>query len=113
MALLIAEPSPAWRTGIDDMSVAVRGATTSAIPTPKTVDAAMTPVTTSAGGTSDDGSFMDGRHGCESTGVRPSHARPIATTTGPTARKRLAPTCPATVPTRVERAVSRMLTGRT
>src|SRR3954470_10142002 len=84
IALLIADASPAFRVGADDISVDVRGATTIVIPAPNTSIAGRTSTSVDAGGTNDAGSEMSVRHGADVDGMRASQSMPPAMSNGPT-----------------------------
>ena len=75
-ALLIAEPSPALRLGIEPMSVLVSGATTSEMPSPNVISAGSTSMNTDAGGISVDGFRTRPSTARTSPGSRPTRAWP-------------------------------------
>src|ERR1700716_1941108 len=91
IALLIAEPSPALRTGTDVMSALVSGATSIMIPTPNTIDPGKKSVKYEAGGKYVLGSPSCNRHGVLSVGTRANHRTPTAMITGPIAMNQRGP----------------------
>src|ERR1700675_2091697 len=109
--LLIAEPRPENRLGREFISVLVRGATTSEIPTPKSTIAGMTSIQTPSGGTRLDGVSKDAFQPGESAGRRAYQSIATAINAGPPTRNRRAPSRPARVPTRVDRTDRRMPVG--
>ncbi len=111
MALLIADATPAFRTGTDDISVDVSGATTSDSPTPNSTMNGRTSTSTEPGGAIVAGSSNASRHGSEVAGIRANQARPAAMSSGPATRNGRAPYRPASAPTRVDSTVSRIPVG--
>src|SRR5690606_23224888 len=110
-ALLIAEPSPALRTGIELINAVVKGATSNAIPRPNTVWARRTSMRTPAGGTQLDGSPTSSIQVGESAGMRASHSNPAAMISGPMVMNARGPNCADQRPAGVDSVVSRMATG--
>src|SRR5687768_2517718 len=110
-ALLIADPRPALRTGMELMSAVVSGATSSAMPTPNTSCPSTTSTSAPPGGTQVLGSATSRRHGGESGGMRENHSRPAAISAGPTVMNRRGPSRAAQVPAGVESVVSMIATG--
>src|SRR6476661_2986763 len=89
-ALLIAEPRPENRVGIEPMSVEVSGATTSEMPTPKSRIDGRTSMNTSSGGTNVDGSLIAIFQGADVAGSRAYQTSPAAMSSGPAVRNRRA-----------------------
>src|SRR5690349_16066157 len=102
IALLIADPSPENRCGIEPMSVLVSGATTQAMPRPNVRTAGNTSVRYPIDGTSDAGRSRLGVQAGEVAGSRVNHSRAAAMSVGPRVRNVLAPTRPTIVPIRGE-----------
>ena len=111
-ALLIAEPRPEFRAGIELISVLVSGATTIPIPTPNAMFAGRTSIRASTGGIRVMGRPSSASHGCVEAGMRASHSWPAATTSGPTTRKMRDPKRPVRPPTRAESDAIRIPDGR-
>src|SRR5262245_62421093 len=82
-ALLIADAIPAFRDGTEFISPVVSGATSSAMPVPKTNPTMSGPVSASTGGTRVDGSSRVAVHGCAVGGTVSHHSAPAAMTGGP------------------------------
>src|SRR3954453_19670890 len=77
IALLIADARPALRTGTELISVAVRGATTSEIPTPIRRTEGTMPTSTEVGGISEPTSVRRASNGAGGGGMRqPTAVRP-------------------------------------
>jgi hypothetical protein len=74
--LLIAEPRPALRVGIEPMSVLVSGATTSEMPSPNVIRAGSTSMNTELGGISVDGFSNEAFHASDVAGSGPTTASP-------------------------------------
>src|SRR4051812_42626826 len=89
--LLIADASPAFDTGTDDVRVEVSGATTSEIPTPNSSTNGRMSTMVDSGGRYVDGSPSASVHGSVSAGTRESQVRPAAMSSGPATRKRRGP----------------------
>src|SRR5829696_6361592 len=89
--LLIADARPALPTGTEDISVAVRGATTSDSPNPNSSTYGTMSTIVDAGGRYVDASPSAICHGAVSTGTRPSHRSPAAMHSGPATRNRRGP----------------------
>jgi hypothetical protein len=111
IALLIADPRPALRTGIEPISVFVRGATMQEIPRPNRMIDGKTSTRKPAVGASVEGWLSDARHGSDVAGILESQSRPTAMMSGPAVRKGRAPILPAIDPTRVDSTVSMTPTG--
>ena len=109
--LLMAEPRPENRPGIEPISVLVSGATTSEMPSPLSSTAGRTSMKRSTGGMRVDGTAMAACQAAESTGTRAHHSVPSAISNGPASRNPRGPRRPAIVPTRAESSVSRMPAG--
>ena len=105
--MLIADPMPAFPTGIEPIKAVVNGATTSVIPIPKSRIAGRTSMSAELGGTQVEASLGFATHASLVAGIRASQSWPMAISAGPTTRNGQTPTRPATVPTRVE-ATARM-----
>ena len=115
MALLIAEPRPAFRTGTELISAVVSGATSMLIPIPKTTVPSITSVKVAAGGIRVAGSARSSRQGSEPAGIRVSQMSPSAMSSGPTVMNSRGPkraeSCPAGVDRNVSSSAVGMLTA--
>src|SRR6476469_5359605 len=89
--LLMAEPRPENRLGMEPMSVLVSGATTSEMPSPNSTIEGRTSMNTSSGGRKVDGVSRAIAQGAELTGRREYQRRPDAMRSGPATRNRRAP----------------------
>src|SRR6266508_5916257 len=86
IALLIAEPRPALRTGTELIRVLVNGATTSEMPTPNRRIAGSASISAPGGGTRLSG---EPTWACQAglvCGIRANHTRPAAIRIGPATR---------------------------
>src|ERR1700704_4458630 len=86
-ALLIAEPMPALRVGIELISVVVRGGTTREIPSPNRISAGRPATKSAPGGPRLAGPPTDARHGDDVAGMRAHQRTPAAMISGPATRK--------------------------
>src|SRR5947207_107645 len=111
IALLIAEPSPALRVGIELISVLVRGATTHAMPTPKIRAKGRKSMRYPLEGRRVDGLSAWASQGVDDDGMRASQSDATAMRMGPIVRKTRLPRRPASVPTRVDKNVRHRPTG--
>src|SRR5947209_15935366 len=91
MALLIAEPTPEFRTGTEVMSAVVSGATSIMIPSPKMIDPGRKSVRYETGGMYELGDAGSRRHGVLPAGTRANHRTPAAMMSGPAAMNHLVP----------------------
>src|SRR5262245_39026637 len=110
-ALLIADPRPAFRVGIEPISVLVNGATTNAIPSPNRMVAGSTSMNTDGGGTSVAGSSNDASHGCEVGGILAHQSIAADMISGPATRNGFALPRPAAAPIRVDSDTSMIPVG--
>src|SRR5215210_709590 len=111
-ALLIADPRPAWRLGIELINVLVSGATTSEIPMPNRTRAGRTSMKIDAGGRNVEGLSSATVQGAEVVGIRAHHNIAAAMIRGPITRNGFAPIRPAQPPTGRESATRSSPVGK-
>ena len=109
--LLIADANPALRTGTEFISPVVSGATSSDSPTPNSSTPGSGPISASSGGVSELGFERLAVQPMDVAGTVSHHSSPTAITSGPATRNGRTPYLPDSVPTRVDRNVSRMPVG--
>ena len=102
IALLMADPSPENRSGIELISVFVSGATTQAMPIPNSRTAGRMSTMNVDRRDQRRRSIGAACHGAELAGRRANHSSPAAMNSGPAVRNGRAPIRPATLPIRVE-----------
>src|ERR1700674_3895011 len=111
IALLIAEPTPEFRTGIDVSSAVVSGATMIMTPTPKMTEPGRKSVRYDSGGTYVLGSAGRSRHGMLLLGTRANHRTASAMIKGPMAMNQRGPYFAARLPNRAEKKIRKRERG--
>ena len=111
MALLIAEPTPELRTGIEVMRAVVSGATIAMMPSPKMIEPGRKSITQETGGRYEAGFPGVSCQGVLLDGTRENHRTPRAISTGPAAMNQRGPYFAARLPKRAEKKIRKSVPG--
>src|ERR1700682_4599924 len=111
IALLMAEPTPEFRTGTDVISAVVSGATMIMTPTQKMIEPCRKSVRYDSGGAYVLGSAGWSRHGVLWLGTRANHRTPSAMIRGPMAMNQRGPYFAARLPNRAEEKIKKREPG--